>query len=208
MFYPKLTRRNKEDYKHSRNDYYADYRKNYKKVAEDCKHRCVYCDLLVTELGGDELQLDHFRPQELYPELERDPYNLYLSCPKCNILKSSDWPCYNKEHEPTFIGKIGYIDSFNDDPSEFLIVKDTGHISSIDGPIDYMIKQMQLNRESRVQNRRKRIIDHKKETLLNKIMLLTEKLGKDLENSNIDIHILKERLNAQKELLKRFSELN
>jgi hypothetical protein len=173
MFFPKLTRRKEEDYYSNRNYFYADYRENYTKIAEDCLNRCVYCDITILEYGGDEMHLDHFRPQEHFSELSTHPYNLYLSCPKCNGLKSSDWPCPKKNTSPTFIGRVGYIDRFSHDAALYLKVDSDGLIIPIAGPAAYMIKKMHLNRVSRLNVRRKRIIEEKKTGLLEGIRRFT-----------------------------------
>ncbi|SCX69544.1 HNH endonuclease [Pseudomonas sp. NFACC32-1] len=176
MFYPRLSRRKIEYYYSNRNKFYADYRSNYEKISEDCQQRCVYCDISVTEHGGDEMHLDHFRPQEHFEKLSTHPYNLHLSCPKCNGLKTSDWPCSKEDGALTFIGKIGYIDRFERHIDEFLKVEDTGHITALAGPVEYMIKKMHLNRSSRVNIRRKRLIEHRKTRTLEGILRLTQSL--------------------------------
>lgn len=176
MFFKKITRRAENEYYSNRGDFYADYRQNYTKIAEDCDNKCVYCDITIDESGGDEMHLDHFRPQEHFEEISTHPYNLYLSCPKCNILKTSDWPATRTITGPTYIGRIGYIDRFQHDCTLFLHVDKTGHIIPISGPIEYMIKKMHLNRPSRVNIRRKRIIEYRKTMILSGILRLTDKL--------------------------------
>lgn len=180
MFYPKLTRRKKDDYKNRNHSFYADYRSNYPKVEDDCQRRCVYCDILVNEYGGDKMQLDHFRPQEHFPDLANDPYNLYLSCPTCNNLKSSHWPASKSDVSASSVnGRLGFIDSFIHTPSDYLTVLNSGKIQAISDPVDYMIKRMDLNRLSRVQVRRKRILNEKIKILANRI----SKILIDLSNS-------------------------
>lgn len=176
MYFPKLTRSPEVAYHSNRNGFYANYRDNYVVVAKDCDHRCVYCDITVEEYGGDELQLDHFRPQEHFIDLSNHPYNLYLACPKCNILKTSDWPTTRVAGAPSFIGRIGYIDRFLHSAEDYLEVDQNGLIVSRGGPIEYMIKKMHLNRPSRANVRKKRMIAHKKTQLLEKILLLMKKL--------------------------------
>lgn len=178
MFFPKLKRRAEHEYHNTLGGFYADYRKNYKKVSEDCQHRCVYCDITVEESGGDEMHLDHFRPQEHFEELSTHPYNLYLACPKCNILKTSDWPSSKRPQGPTFVGRIGYLDRFNHDCNIFLRVEKDGRIIATSGPTEYMIKKMHLNRPSRINVRRKRFIEQRKTQLLKGILRLTENLNK------------------------------
>ncbi|PSW05665.1 HNH endonuclease [Photobacterium lipolyticum] len=183
MFYPKLKRRTKKEYHNRLGQYYADYRKNYDKIAEDCKHRCVYCDILVDEMGGEGMQLDHFRPQHHFPTLATDPYNLYLSCPKCNVLKSKDWPCSKDPTRPSFVGSVGYLDSFSHQASSFLVVDNEGAIVSLGGPVNYMVKKLSLNRLSRTQIRRKRVIDNKKNNLSSNITMMMGKILKEARDN-------------------------
>ncbi len=186
MFFPELTRRSEENYFNNRKQFYADYRQNYPKVAEDCQHRCVYCDITIVEAGGDEMQLDHFRPQDHFEHLETHPHNLYLACPKCNVLKTSDWPCSkDADNAPSYIGGVGYLDRFIHNAENYLRVEEDGKIFQLAGPVNYMIEKMKLNRPSRVNIRRKRKIDSKKTKLLEGIARLTDKLIQDSEQGKL-----------------------
>ena len=97
LFFPKLTRRDVFPMK-ANGEFYA-YTRYREEAAEDCQHRCVYCDAEADEVGGPEaMQLDHFRP-ESFPEfahLINDPRNIHYACGRCNIWKSDWWP--NDEH--------------------------------------------------------------------------------------------------------------
>ncbi|WP_019615119.1 HNH endonuclease [Psychromonas ossibalaenae] len=195
MFFPKLIRRSEEDYFNIRKKFYANYRDNYPKVKDDCKSRCVYCDITVKEYGGDNMQLDHFRPQEHFEHLETHPHNLYLSCPKCNVLKTSDWPCCKKTNDaPSFVGSIGYLDRFKHNADDYLRVEKDGTITHIAGPTNYMIMKMKLNRPSRTNIRRKRIIESQKTKLLIGINKLTEKLLQDSKSGKISMAQVPDRL--------------
>lgn len=131
------------------------------------------------------MQLDHFRPQEHFSELSVHPYNLHLACPKCNVLKTSDWPCAKEADSPSFLDGVGYLDRFKDHAEMYLKVGDDGEIIPLAGPIDYMIKKMLLNRKSRTNVRRKRLITHKKTQLLEGINQLVKKLATDVELEKI-----------------------
>lgn len=207
MFFIKLTRHPEADYHSSRGEFYADYRKNYSKVALDCGQKCVYCDISVEEYGGDEMHLDHFRPQEYFTSLSTHPYNLYLSCPKCNILKTSDWPTPKTPAGPTFVGRVGYIDRFQHDCAEFLYVDRDGQIVPISGPIKYMIDKMHLNRPSRVNVRRKRIIEHRKTMILSGIQQLTAKLKASVEAGKITPDQRDHKRRQIDELLEKYFQL-
>jgi hypothetical protein len=180
MYFPELTRSDEDVYHNQNKTFYANYQNNYAQVSEDCQNRCVYCDITVDECGGDKMQLDHFRPQEHFSQLDTHPHNLYLSCPKCNRLKTSDWPCckINKD-APSFIGKIGYLNRFTHNAQNYLKVEDDGRITQLAGPVEYMINKMRLNRSSRVNIRRKRRLEFKKTQILEAIELISSKLMED-----------------------------
>jgi len=208
MYFPELTRRCEEDYFNNRKKFYADYRKNYSKIAEDCQHRCVYCDITVYESGGDEMQLDHFRPQEHFEHLERHPHNLYLSCPKCNVLKTSDWPCCkNTDNTSSFIGQIGYLDRFKHKAGDFLRVEKDGTITQLAGPVNYMIEKMKLNRASRVNIRRKRKIESDKNNLIEDIGKYMIKLTQDCEQGKVTQPDMIEKMKSIQSLVTKFQSI-
>lgn len=167
IFYPQLTRKEEQYYYNRNGTFYANYLENYEKIAEDCHHRCVYCDATEKECGGDPFSLDHFRPKQIFVHLFNGilithPHNLYLSCQKCNVLKSNDWKGPTDLIDgPSYINNQGYIDRFKDSTNDFIKVTDTGEVISVNknGPGDYMIKKILLNRTNRIYLRKKRIID-------------------------------------------------
>lgn len=199
MFFPKLTRSPMSDYFSSRGGTYADYRRNKVQVSLDCKGRCVYCDILLEEIGGEGMHLDHFRPIAHFPKLETDPYNLMLACPKCNVLKSDDWPCDKNKNKPSFEGSIGYLDPFENGYAGYLEVNTDGEIVGVTGPIDYMIDKMLLNRLSRVQIRRRRVLQNKKAKLSGKITELMADLLTDMENNAVTMSQATSRLKELQE---------
>jgi hypothetical protein len=173
LHFPSLTRQLEASYHCNTGGFYAasSYQSNYDMVARDCKSRCVYCDATEKECGGERFSLDHFRPRFIFEAkfngiLVRHPYNLHLSCQKCNVLKSKDWQgCVAEIDGPTYLDGKGYIDRFKQDISDFIVVDSDGRIRSRlpaqehDGPEAYMIKRLHLNRPTRVYLRKKRCVD-------------------------------------------------
>ncbi|WP_193161209.1 HNH endonuclease [Microbulbifer hainanensis] len=193
MFFPSLTRKPEEEYHNSKGVFYSDYNKNREKIEEDCQHRCVYCDILATEMGGEGMQLDHFRPQAHFPELKSHPHNLVLACPKCNRFKSDDWPADPKSKN-TYENNIGYIDYFSVSIDQYLEVDDKGLVSPKSPPINYIIKRMHLNRKSRVVVRQSRIILKKFEELSAEITTQLKELYIEMKSKTIAYDCATDRL--------------
>jgi hypothetical protein len=62
-------------------------------VRRDFRRTCAYCLLEEVFAGGEEnFELDHFRPQSVFPSSANDFYNLYYSCHPCNRIKRDKWP--------------------------------------------------------------------------------------------------------------------
>lgn len=166
LYFPSLKRQSIESYFKRPGKFYATYnsQKNYENISKDCQYRCVYCDVHIDECGGEPFSLDHFRPVGVFGNkfdgiLKVHPYNLHLSCQKCNILKTNDWQgCRSTQGGPTFLSSKGYIDRFQVDITDYLKVDDEGRIQCINsvGPARYMIGKMLLNRTNRVYIRKKR----------------------------------------------------
>ena len=167
LYYPVLKRQLIEKYyKKGKTEFYANYNcsHNYDNVALDCQYRCVYCDVHIDECGGEKFSLDHFRPKKIFGKkfdgiLNTHPFNLYLSCQKCNALKLDDWKgCEKTQDGKTYLLKRGYLDRFQVNASDFFDINEIGQIVSInnEGPGDYMIGRLHLNRVNRVYLRKLR----------------------------------------------------
>lgn len=61
----------------------------------DFCHRCCYCGVCESDLGGSRrFAVDHFRPKSWpeFAELVTSYSNLYYACDTCNTYKSDVWP--------------------------------------------------------------------------------------------------------------------
>lgn len=59
----------------------------------DFNKSCGYCDCPDFVWGGKAgFQIDHFAPQNKFPDLHNSYQNLVYSCPICNRGKSNKWP--------------------------------------------------------------------------------------------------------------------
>ena len=154
------------EYSHYRGETYA-----------DCQNRCVYCDVVSSELGFEGLVLDHFRPQKKFPNLINNPSNLVSSCQKCNRLKSDHWPI-DVANVETHDDVVGFIDPFLPGRAQYFQLESSGKINANRGPATYLIGLLLLNRESRKLVRRKRIVRFR----LNSIF---ERLDREIDNLNL-----------------------
>lgn len=179
-FFPKLSRCETYDVKECGGFYgYAHYRDQ---ISIDCQNRCVYCDVRIDENGNEGFALDHFRPQEKFPDLKNVPDNLVISCAKCNRSKSSHWPI-SIDLAEAHNDVVGFVDPFLDDRLSFFSVSGTGEFIALRGPSEYIIKLLSLNRPSRVSIRRNRMLNLRIDDLLS----LAEKiLVEIIEMGNID----------------------
>lgn len=140
--------------------------KHYEKhIHSDCQDRCVYCDVSVAEIGGEGMVLDHFRPQKIFPDLRSSPFNLVISCPRCNRLKWHNWPVspdINQSHD----GVVGFIDPFLESRLDYIRVGEDGTIEPLKGPAPYLVELMDLNRTNRVLVRKRRLLSKKMSELI------------------------------------------
>lgn len=165
MHFPNKTRR--LNYKKTRDDtYYADYKKYYDEISDDCQNRCVYCDVLTKEVGGEGMQLDHFRPQKYFPQLASDPTNLVLACAKCNQLKSDWWP---EKTGTDMGGKHGFVDPFLNTFRDYFDVNESGIVVGKLPPSKYVIDLLSINRPTRSGIRRARIVISRAITLMDEV---------------------------------------
>lgn len=82
-----------------------------KRLLEMSHGKCSYCECNVGA-GEKEMNVDHFLPKKLYPDLVVEWNNLLPSCPHCNKNKS--------EHDTL---KEPIINPCKDDPKKYLYLK-------------------------------------------------------------------------------------
>ncbi|HIF9433908.1 TPA: hypothetical protein ACX6R6_002034 [Photobacterium damselae] len=217
LYFPALKRQKVEQYYKSEGEFYATYncQKNYDNVAKDCQYRCVYCDVHVDECGGEKFSLDHFRPQNIFGGkfggiLKIHPFNLHLSCQKCNVLKSDDWKgCKNTQDGATYISKKGYIDRFQVDATDYFNVDSDGKITAANssGPSEYMIGRLLLNRTNRVYTRKLREVTFKAQRIKELLALRQSKAMEEWHSGLLSEEQAKVEFGLLTTLLKRYSNL-
>jgi len=112
-------------------------------VRQDFHACCAYCLMHEFWAGGERnFELDHFQPVSLFPERERDFYNLYYACHVCNQAKSDHWP------PPTLEARgIGFVDLCADDwETHFRLLPD-GNLTPLTEAARYTLLTLRLNSE-------------------------------------------------------------
>jgi hypothetical protein len=215
FYYPVLVRQNISVYYKSEGEFYATYNcdKNYVNISKDCQHRCVYCDARIDECGGERFSLDHFRPTDVFSDkfygiLKIHPFNLHLSCQKCNVLKTNDWKgCKDTMDGKTYLSGLGYIDRFKDDITKYIKVDENGLVISVNsnGPGDYMVRKLLLNRTNRVYIKKRRIVKDKASRVFSLLLSKQEEL---MRSDKLDTDEFKEEIKNLLGLFERFRKLN
>lgn len=111
-------------------------RTNYKAykvfLAEDFNHRCGYTDCSDYWFGGKRcFQIDHFKPESKYPELENEYSNLVYCCSYVNRAKWDD-------------DSPNYLDPCDVDFNLHFERDDMGFIKSKTPQGKYMVEHMNL----------------------------------------------------------------
>lgn len=108
--------------------------------------RCAYCRTHDNFLGGEEaVEVEHFRPEDRYPELRLAWKNLYYSCRTCNNRKGNH-PDAQEEADGS-----RFVDPCAEDPHDhFLMIRDRRHrafcrIRPLSDAAEYTIRRLQLN---------------------------------------------------------------
>lgn len=140
---------------------YPQYR-DYLRTAS--QYACAYCTITESENPGATFNIEHFRPEALFPDLVSSCVNLRYSCPRCNSYKSKHWipiedgcarnceSCTRKVCGEN-IGR--FIDVLNEEPSAMLYLGEDNKLHAYPGskPADYTIKYLRLNRDQLVKLR-------------------------------------------------------
>ncbi len=114
---------------------HADYKKYKEPLRSDFNKSCGYCDDSDFYMGGKRgFQIDHFKPQKHFIELEAVYSNLVYACPFCNRAKWDKWE-----------EKEGFIDPCEDEYDEHLYRNTEGQICSKTPQGNYIRKELKLN---------------------------------------------------------------
>ena len=88
------------------------------------------------------MELDHFRPKALFPDLVSEYANIYYSCGPCNRAKSNRWP----SDALTTMG-LGFVDACHDDSATHYGLDERGELVPLTNAARYTIDACRLNRD-------------------------------------------------------------
>ena len=111
-------------------------------VRKDFRETCAYC--LIAELlaaGQENFELDHFKPQNTFPLLINDYYNLRWSCHPCNRIKWKKWP-----NLALVATGQSFVDLALDDFGVHFSENADGSWTGLTPAASYTIDQLRLNR--------------------------------------------------------------
>ena len=119
-------------------------------VREDFRATCAYCLLEERWAAGlENFELDHFRPQSLFPQLALHFYNLYWSCHVCNRTKRDQWPSSAVRRRG-----IGFVDLCSSRFADHFVEQGNGAWRGKTLSARYTIDALRLNRPHLVELRR------------------------------------------------------
>jgi hypothetical protein len=121
-------------------------------LRQDFGYRCAYCSIHEYTWGSHRnFDIDHFRPQSIFRELELAYSNLYWTCNRCNRLKRNIWPS-----KDLLSAGIRFIDPCDESPTRHYYDDGQGSLVATTAPGSYTIRQIRLNRPGLVWLREKR----------------------------------------------------
>jgi len=151
---------------------YSDYRRYKPYLRRDFIYQCAYCRIHEAEFGGHHnFQIDHFRPQSLFPELLSEYSNLYYACSICNNYKSDTWPTEEQMKQ----GRR-FLDLCADDYDAHFEQLSDFTLRCKSEPARYTLAQLRLNRPQLVQLRQMR--KQQEQTHIQRIGLYLSHLNK------------------------------
>lgn len=181
-------------------DRYPQYRDYLRSASQ---YACAYCTITESENPGATFNIEHFRPETLFPSLKSTCQNLRYSCPRCNSYKSKHWippengcirDCEKCEQKVCRDNIERFIDILCEDPATMLYLGEDNKLHAFLGskPADYTIKYLRLNREQLIKLRYvRRFMDSWQKDLVEKKNDAEKKLAKikDEQKSFLDQNI-------------------
>ncbi len=112
--------------------------------------KCCYCG--VKAFSPQMVDIEHFKPKSLYPDLANDISNLLIACRECNISKGAAFPLDEN-------GEALLINPREEKFSEHIKVDENGYLEGLTERGSTMISTLRLNRDSLIEQRILKMID-------------------------------------------------
>lgn len=140
---------------------YSSYREYLRKVSG---YACAYCTITESENPGATFNIEHFRPEALFPDFVSVCDNLRYSCPRCNSYKSSLWipmaegcirDCEKCTQKVCKTDIERFVDVLTENPGSMIYLGEDNKLYALSGsrPANYTIKYLRLNRSQLVKLR-------------------------------------------------------
>ncbi len=94
-------------------------------LMEDFGDLCGYCGKN-RRFFREHFHVDHFVPQSVDGERVRDYSNFVWACPKCNLVKSNQWP--TGDRAVSHRGGVGFVDPASEEFDRHLFRDEAGYI--------------------------------------------------------------------------------
>ncbi len=190
-------------------------------VAKSCEYSCVYCTLTESESSGATFNIDHFRPQKLFPKLYSECSNLRYSCPRCNSYKRARWiaqeygcirDCESCKKKVCKSDIPRFIDGFEENPEDFLIINSEYIIVPKNNSKvgKYTIDSLRLNRAQLVKIRKIRAFINEWEDEMDGLLYVIDEKQRVLKDKKERINQIKRTIDAseREEILLNIIVLN
>lgn len=130
---------------------YYDYRES---LRFDFYFSCAYCSATEFEAGGIGFEIDHYLPQEHFPESVVDYGNLMYSCEKCNGLKGDFYSDEDLLARGCYVIRVD-----EEDPADHLEI-DGENVEPKTNTGNFNIELLDLRRLALRRMRRNRLANH------------------------------------------------
>lgn len=123
---------------------------------------CAYCSIAEVEARGLGFEIDHYRPQDRFPEFKSAYANLYWSCELCNIKKGDLPP------DDAYDRGLRFIRVDHEDPAQHLRLEDDYSIQPLTnvGKFTTVVLCLNDNRHKRLRRARAAIYEASEEILV------------------------------------------
>lgn len=140
-------------------------------LAEEGKHRCVYCAIPEAAWGGHRnFHVEHYRPKKPFVELTNKIENLFYACSVCNGFKLNDWP-----GDPTpALDTNSYPDPSSVDYNTIMTEDERWYLTGANVAAQYTVNQLYLNRPQLLLERRNEALARRLTNALTEIETLKE----------------------------------